>query len=83
MRPFRPRSAAEAVMERFLRYRSAAVLVAANLVPLGGVLFLRWSVFEVVFLFWGPSGLSVGSPNRLWRRTCSHIDQASRLRVSE
>jgi hypothetical protein len=31
----------------------------------------------------GPSGFSVGSPNRLWRCTCSHIDPASRLRVSE
>jgi hypothetical protein len=31
---------------------SATALVAANLVPLGGVLFFGWDVFVVVFLFW-------------------------------
>jgi hypothetical protein len=36
----------------FYERRSALVLVAANLVPLGGVLFFGWSTFEVVFLFW-------------------------------
>ena len=36
----------------FYDRRSALVLVAANLVPLGGVLFFGWSAFEVVFLFW-------------------------------
>jgi hypothetical protein len=31
---------------------SAVALVAANLVPVYGVLFLGWDVFVVVFLFW-------------------------------
>ena len=31
---------------------SAIVLVAANLLPLAGVLFLGWSLFEIVFLYW-------------------------------
>ncbi len=31
---------------------SVLALVAANLLPLGGVLFLGWVVFPLVFLFW-------------------------------
>ena len=31
---------------------SALTLVAANLVPLGGVLFFGWSVFATLLLFW-------------------------------
>src|SRR5205823_14331145 len=31
---------------------SAVVLVAANLVPLAGVLFFGWSVFATLLLFW-------------------------------
>ena len=31
---------------------SATVLVVANLIPLYGVLFLGWSVFSIIFLFW-------------------------------
>jgi hypothetical protein len=31
---------------------SVWALIAANLVPLGGVLFAGWSAFEVVFLYW-------------------------------
>src|SRR5437899_11071768 len=31
---------------------SALVLVAANLVPLAGVLFFGWSVFSTLLLFW-------------------------------
>jgi len=31
---------------------SVLALVAANLVPLGGVLFLGWEIFPLVFLFW-------------------------------
>src|SRR5688572_28095383 len=31
---------------------SARVLVAANLVPLAGVLFLDWSVFATLLVFW-------------------------------
>lgn len=31
---------------------TATALIAANLVPVGGVLFWGWSVFDIVFLFW-------------------------------
>lgn len=31
---------------------SVLALVAANLLPLGGVLFLGWEIFPLVFLFW-------------------------------
>src|SRR5437870_10558218 len=31
---------------------SAVVLVAANLVPLAGVLFFGWTVFATLLLFW-------------------------------
>jgi len=31
---------------------SATALVAANLIPVGGVVFFGWNVFAVVFLFW-------------------------------
>src|SRR5690349_14467835 len=31
---------------------TAAVLIAANLVPLAGVLFFGWSVFATLLLFW-------------------------------
>jgi hypothetical protein len=32
--------------------RSALVLILANLVPLGGVVFAHWSAFYLVWLFW-------------------------------
>lgn len=31
---------------------SVIVLVLANLIPLGGVLFFGWAVFPIMFLFW-------------------------------
>ena len=31
---------------------SAWVLIAANLIPVGGVLFLGWGVFDVLLLYW-------------------------------
>lgn len=31
---------------------SSASLIAANLVPLAGAIFLDWSVFLIIFLFW-------------------------------
>jgi hypothetical protein len=32
--------------------QSALVLIIANLVPLGGVIFAHWSAFQIVWLFW-------------------------------
>ena len=31
---------------------SVIMLVLANLIPLGGVLFFGWQVFPIMFLFW-------------------------------
>lgn len=54
------------------RARSSApvavlLLVAANLLPLVGVLFLGWSVFAVLFLYWIENGI-VGLLNvvKMW-----------------
>ncbi|MCU0447007.1 MAG: DUF6498-containing protein [Microscillaceae bacterium] len=44
---------------------SAFAIILANLVPLAGVLFLGWSVFSVVFLFWLES-LIIGFFN-VWK----------------
>ncbi len=32
--------------------RSLAVLIVANLIPVAGVLFLGWTVFEILYLYW-------------------------------
>lgn len=37
------------------RYRSALILIAANMIPLWGVFFHHWSAFNVVFLFWAEN----------------------------
>jgi hypothetical protein len=34
------------------KYKSSLLLIAVNLIPLGGVLVLGWTAFDVVFLFW-------------------------------
>ncbi len=36
-------------------FLSSAFLVAVNLLPLAGVLFFGWSVYEVVLLFWAEN----------------------------
>ena len=48
---------------------SALVLVAANLVPLAGVLFFGWSVFATLLLFW-VENVIVGGFNLL-RMACA------------
>jgi hypothetical protein len=46
---------------------TTAALVVSNLVPLAGVLFFEWTVFEVLLLFWAEN-LVVGAVNvaRYW-----------------
>ena len=44
------------------RWLSVGLLVAANLWPLAGVLFLHWTVFSVVLLFWAEN-VVVGALN--------------------
>ncbi len=48
---------------------SAIVLVAANLVPLGGVLILDWRVFDVMILYWAEN-VVIGSINVLRMLAC-------------
>ena len=36
-------------------YLTGTVLVLANLIPLAGVLFFGWSVFELILLFWAEN----------------------------
>ena len=54
---------------------SALVLVAANLVPLAGVLALHWSVFSVLLLYWCEN-VVVGCFNVLRMLTASPQDVA-------
>ena len=51
---------------------SAVVLMVANLVPLGGVFFLGWSVFAILLLFW-LENVIVGGFNVL-RILCAQPD---------
>lgn len=39
-------------LKQIIQHRSALVLIAANLVPLAGVIVGGWTAFEVVFLYW-------------------------------
>ena len=40
---------------------SAWVLIAANLIPVGGVLLLGWGVFDVLLLYWTENVVIPGS----------------------
>lgn len=44
--------------------RSAFVLILANLIPLGGVIFLNWQLTSIIFIYWTES-ISVGFFNIL------------------
>jgi len=48
---------------------SAIVLILANLVPLFGVLFLDWRVFDVIILYWAEN-VVIGVINVLRMITC-------------
>jgi len=48
---------------------SAIVLILANLVPLAGVLFLGWRVFDVIILYWAEN-VVIGVINVLRMITC-------------
>lgn len=49
---------------------SSVVLIAANLVPLFGVLFLDWDAFSIVLLYW-VENVIIGAINVLKMATCS------------
>lgn len=42
------------------RYLSTVALISANLIPLYGVLYLGWSVFSILFLYWLESAIIGG-----------------------
>lgn len=56
--------------------RSAWVLVAANLVPLAGVLFWGWEVFPLLVLFW-LENLVIGALNALRMLLVAPRDRAA------
>ena len=47
-----------------LEFPTAVALIVANLVPLFGVLFLDWSLFPILFIFW-LENVVIGSFNTL------------------
>lgn len=49
---------------------SALVLILANLLPLAGVLWLDWSVLEILLLYWTESVI-IGAVNVLRMASCS------------
>jgi uncharacterized protein DUF6498 len=40
------------LLVQIIRHKSAIVLIAANLVPLFGLIFAGWNAFDMVFLYW-------------------------------
>jgi hypothetical protein len=46
---------------------SSVALIAANLAPVGGVVFLSWTIEDVLLLYWAESGV-IGIYNlaRMW-----------------
>jgi len=48
---------------------SSIVLILANLVPLAGVLYFDWSVFDILLLYWAESVI-IGIVNVLRMATC-------------
>src|SRR5438876_3168331 len=57
---------------------SALVLVAANLVPLAGVLFFGWSVFATLLLFW-VANVIVGPRGESRRVVCVQLHRRGRV----
>ena len=55
---------------------AVVVLVLANLVPLVGVLFLGWSVWTILVIYWLENGI-VGFYNVLKMRRCEGDDEPS------
>ena len=58
-----------------LSHLSVIVLIAANLVPLYGVLFLGWQVFPLLFLYWFENVI-IGIFNLLKMATCKQSKAA-------
>lgn len=59
------------LLRGFSQYKASAVaLIAANVVPLLGVLFLGWDAFAIVALYWAEN-VVIGAMNVLKIVTCS------------
>jgi Family of unknown function (DUF6498) len=59
------------LLHGFYRYRfSAIALIAANALPLLGVIFLKWDAFSIVALYW-VENVIIGAINVLKMITCS------------
>lgn len=57
-------------------YGALVALVVANLIPLVGVLFLGWSVWQILIIYWLENGI-VGIYNVLKMRKAEGTDEAS------
>src|SRR4051812_39197593 len=58
-------------MRGFADYKTSAyVLIAANALPLFGVLFLGWDAFSIVLLYW-TENVVIGAINVLKMITCA------------
>jgi len=53
-------------------YKSALVLILANLIPLGSVLLLGWNAFDIVFLYW-MENLVIGGFNIVKMLICGAV----------
>ncbi len=61
-----------------LSHLSVVILIAANLVPLYGVLFMGWRVFPLLFLYWFENVI-IGIFNVLKMLTCQPGDPETRI----
>jgi hypothetical protein len=64
------------LLRGFYQYKSSAIaLIAANMLPLLGVIFLKWDAFSIVALYW-VENIVIGAINVLKMIACSP-DEAS------
>lgn len=57
-------------------YGALVALIVANLIPLAGVLFLGWSVWQILIIYWLENGI-VGAFNVLKMLKAEGTDEAS------
>lgn len=83
----RSRRIGRALLRDFSRYQASAfALIVANVLPLFGVLFLRWDAFAIVALYWAEN-VVIGGINVLKLITCSpdpnELDWSKLTRVAQ
>ena len=58
-------------LENLAKYKSSSfALIAANCLPLFGVLFFGWDTFSIIFLYWAEN-VVIGAINVLKMIACS------------